>query len=220
MFKASQTKEMRNSGTDCQRLGSVDRHEANRAWPESIQNAIKAWVRRCSLIECLVVAGPEILSVSENQQAVFQSIAKPLAKQRGGVPVAGRLSSDYGDRFHPILKEHRHHDGIDIAAPKGSPIHSVKDGIVSFAGVQGGYGNVVEIDHGNGWVTKYAHCDTIAVKVGDKVNASEVIAAVGSTGRSTGPHLHFEVERHGKSKSIENSVEVQIRIKPIWSFSR
>ena len=169
---------------------------------ESIQNAIKAQKGEQIQPPNQVFTphrGSEILSLPENQQAIFQSIAKPLAKRQGAVPVNGRLSSEYGDRFHPILKEHRHHDGIDIAAPKGSPIHTVNDGVVSFAGKQGGYGNVVVIDHGDGWTTKYAHCDSIAVSVGDKVSASDVIAAVGSTGRSTGPHLHFEVERDGKN---------------------
>lgn len=94
---------------------------------------------------------------------------------------------------------HRQHDGIDIAASTGTPISAEADGRVTFAGSRGGYGNVVIIDHGNGTETRYAHQDTIGVSVGQTVRAGERVGTVGSTGMSTGPHLHFEGRRNGQS---------------------
>ena len=85
------------------------------------------------------------------------------------------------------------HRGLDFRAPHGSPIHAAADGRVSFVGWKSGYGKVVEIDHGNGLVTRYAHMSRFKTEVGAQVAAGDVIGAIGSTGRSTGPHLHFEV---------------------------
>ena len=168
---------------------------------ESIQNAIKAQSGdHESPMTHLGHSHKDkpIISPSESMSHLFHSIARPLAKRSGEIPVQGRLTSDFGDRFHPIKQEHRHHDGIDIGAPRGTDIQAVADGVITFSGRQGGYGNVVIVDHGDGWKTKYAHCDSINVQKGDVVSASQTIAAVGSTGVSTGPHLHFEVEHNGK----------------------
>jgi murein DD-endopeptidase MepM/ murein hydrolase activator NlpD len=90
------------------------------------------------------------------------------------------------------------HHGIDIAAPEGTSIHPVRGGEVTFSGSQQGYGNVVVVDHGDGSVTKYAHNRANRVAAGDRVETDTVIAEVGSTGRSTGPHLHFEARYEGK----------------------
>jgi murein DD-endopeptidase MepM/ murein hydrolase activator NlpD len=89
------------------------------------------------------------------------------------------------------------HKGLDIAAPTGAPVKAVAPGKVVFSSQAGGYGNLVVIDHGNGFTTRYAHNRTLLVSVGDTVRAGQEIAHVGSTGRSTGPHLHFEVLRNG-----------------------
>ena len=102
------------------------------------------------------------------------------------------VSSHYGWRIHPISGNREFHTGVDIALPTGTEILAAHDGTVTFAGVQGGFGNLVIIYH-NGIETRYAHCDTILVSVGQWVYAGDVIATVGSTGMSTGPHLHFEV---------------------------
>lgn len=107
------------------------------------------------------------------------------------MPTRGRLSSPYGRR------NGRMHRGIDIAARTGTPINSADGGTVTFAGYQGAYGYLVEIDHKNGYKTKYAHCSKIHVKVGDKVHKNQHIADIGNTGRSTGPHLHLEVLKNG-----------------------
>ncbi|MBU2863583.1 M23 family metallopeptidase [Reinekea forsetii] len=111
----------------------------------------------------------------------------------------GWMSSRYGYRNDPFNGNLAWHDGVDFAGKDGSDIVSVASGVVTWAGERYGYGNLVEINHGNGYVTRYAHCNEILVEVGDVVKKADVVALMGSTGRSTGPHVHFEVLLHGKS---------------------
>ena len=118
-------------------------------------------------------------------------------RRRAPLPVFGRISSSFGERHDPIDGKHRHHDGIDFAAPSGSPIQTVRSGVVSRVGDMGSYGKVVFVDHGEGLQTRYAHCSEILVEEGARVRPGMVIARVGSTGRSTGPHLHFESRKDG-----------------------
>jgi murein DD-endopeptidase MepM/ murein hydrolase activator NlpD len=108
-----------------------------------------------------------------------------------------RLSSGFAMRLHPIFNTQQAHRGVDYAAPTGTPAMTVGDGVVTFAGRQGGYGNVVEVRHGNGHSTLYAHLSRIHVRNGQSVQKGQVIGAVGSTGWSTGPHLHFEFRVNG-----------------------
>ena len=108
-----------------------------------------------------------------------------------------RVSSGYGMRFHPILGQRKAHMGVDYAAPTGTPVRTIGDGVVEFAGVQRGYGNVIYIRHRNNQMTVYAHLSRIAVRDGQRVNQGEHIGAVGSTGASTGPHLHLEFRDNG-----------------------
>ena len=115
----------------------------------------------------------------------------------GARPVPGPITSGYGPRFHPILHYSRMHSGADMSAGSGTPIHSCRAGVVLIAGGEGGYGNTVVIDHGGWMATLYAHQSSIAVSVGQQVNVGDVIGYVGSTGMSTGPHLHFEVRLSG-----------------------
>ena len=125
--------------------------------------------------------------------------ASGVGERRGvlSAPVAGRMSSGYGQRRHPILGYTRMHAGVDFAARYGSPIYAVTDGVVSFAGRHGGHGNYVRIQHGGGLATGYAHMSRIAAASGQRVRRGQVIGYVGSTGLSTGPHLHYELYRNG-----------------------
>jgi murein DD-endopeptidase MepM/ murein hydrolase activator NlpD len=114
-------------------------------------------------------------------------------------PVAGaRFSSGFGTRFHPILKRARMHAGVDFAARSGTPVMSTAPGTVIFAGRNGGYGNQVQVRHASGIVTTYSHLSRIASRSGQRVGAGDVIGNVGSTGLSTGPHLHYEVHIAGR----------------------
>ena len=108
-----------------------------------------------------------------------------------------RVSSGYGMRFHPISGKHKAHLGVDYAAPTGTPVRTIGDGLVTFAGVQRGYGNVVIIGHRDNQSTLYAHLSRIDVRQGQRLSQGDLIGAVGSTGVSTGPHLHFEFRDNG-----------------------
>jgi murein DD-endopeptidase MepM/ murein hydrolase activator NlpD len=116
-----------------------------------------------------------------------------------GKPVAqGYVSSSYGYRRDPFNGRSRMHRGIDFAAKTGTPIYSVAVGVISFVGRKGGYGNAVEVDHGNGLVSRYGHLSKFKIEIGALVKKGDLIALAGSTGRSTGPHLHLEILQNGK----------------------
>jgi murein DD-endopeptidase MepM/ murein hydrolase activator NlpD len=113
-------------------------------------------------------------------------------------PIANSyITSGFGGRADPFGGGAAFHKGIDFHAAIGDPVLAVADGVVSFAGTRSGYGNVVEIDHGNGYVTRYAHNSRLLVQVGDLVRSGQQVAKAGSTGRSTGAHVHFEVWANG-----------------------
>ena len=114
-------------------------------------------------------------------------------------PVSGRMTSGFGMRRHPILGYARLHAGVDFGAPWGAPIFAVSDAFVSYAGRRGGHGNYVRLEHGGGLGTGYGHMSKIAVAPGSRVRAGQVIGYVGSTGLSTGPHLHWEVYQAGRT---------------------
>jgi murein DD-endopeptidase MepM/ murein hydrolase activator NlpD len=133
----------------------------------------------------------EIKDFLSQQKDIF--LATP-----SGWPVDGHVTSPFGERDHPRSGEPTFHTGIDIAAEPGSPVRATADGIVSFSGWSGAGGNLAAIEHGFGFSTYYAHNKMVIVKVGQKVRRGEIIGYVGSTGNSTGPHLHYEVTREGK----------------------
>jgi len=117
----------------------------------------------------------------------------------GGKPVrAGWMSSGFGRRTDPFTGSLAWHNGVDFAVPAGSDIISVGAGVVTYSGTRPSYGLTVEVDHGNGYLTRYAHAQELLVEAGDIVDQGQSIALVGSTGRSTGPHVHFEVFRNGR----------------------
>jgi murein DD-endopeptidase MepM/ murein hydrolase activator NlpD len=111
----------------------------------------------------------------------------------GGWPVSGRLMAGYGVRSDPFSGEGSMHTGVDISAPTGTPVHAAADGIVLHAGWNGGYGRCVIIDHGNNYQTWYAHLSRMDVIEGEEIRQGEILGAVGTTGHSTGSHLHYEV---------------------------
>ncbi|KWV91521.1 M23 family metallopeptidase [Erythrobacter sp. YT30] len=110
---------------------------------------------------------------------------------------SGRMSSGYGMRNHPVLKRRKKHNGVDIAAPTGTPVYATADGLVGRADWFSSYGLYISIDHGADLETRYAHLSRLAVAAGDTVRKGDIIGYVGSTGRSTGPHLHYEVRVDG-----------------------
>jgi murein DD-endopeptidase MepM/ murein hydrolase activator NlpD len=125
--------------------------------------------------------------------------AAGAGQKRAGfaMPVNGRVTSGFGMRFHPILGYSRMHQGIDLAAPAGTPIVAASDGVVRFAGWHGGHGNYVLVAHAGGLATGYGHMSRIVAAPGEQVSQGELIGYVGATGLATGPHLHFEVFRGG-----------------------
>jgi murein DD-endopeptidase MepM/ murein hydrolase activator NlpD len=115
-----------------------------------------------------------------------------------GWPVRkGWISSRFGERNDPFTGEREQHSGLDFAGVRGTEVLSVASGVVVWAASRNGYGKTIEIDHGNGYLTRYAHSDELTVAAGDHVNAGQVIAMMGSTGRASAPHVHFEVLKNG-----------------------
>ena len=143
------------------------------------------------------------------------SLARMAALEAGldGIPQytpanAGGISSGFGYRRDPFTGGGAMHSGLDFKGPTGAPIHSAAKGRVSFSGWKSGYGRTVEIDHGNGLMTRYAHMSRQNVSVGQEVDPGTIIGAIGSTGRSTGPHLHFEVRVNNRAVNPRTFLEV------------
>lgn len=171
---------------------------------EEKQAALKAIARERALYE------RQLAELEAESQAIARRLRALMATPKGRAradrpwsgrftrPVEGRLTSGFGMRVHPIFKVRKMHTGIDIAAPTGTPIRAADGGVVVEAGYIRGYGYTVIIDHGGGVATLYAHCSALLVAAGQEVTRGQVIARVGSTGYSTGPHLHFEVRVNGE----------------------
>ncbi len=132
----------------------------------------------------------ENLVLDENLQKEVQPSGRPITR--------GWISSYYGMRTHPISGRREMHKGIDFAGKLGGPVIAVAKGVVTYAGKRYGYGKVIDIAHGNGYTTRYAHNSRLLVSVGDTVEKGFQIAEIGSSGRSTGPHVHFEVLKNGR----------------------
>jgi murein DD-endopeptidase MepM/ murein hydrolase activator NlpD len=155
------------------------------------------WVNRD-----LEVLGKEITSRERSFRELKQFLEEKrslLASTPTIPPVRGLLTAGYGYRISPFTGQREMHEALDIAAPYGTPIVATADGIVSFVGPLAAYGNVVFINHGNGFATFYAHTSRNAVREGQQVRRGEVIAHVGTSGRTTGPHVHYEVQINGSA---------------------
>lgn len=145
----------------------------------------------------------ELDGLEQEQARVEQLIEQEASREgeRPGVlvrPVPGAITSGFGMRYHPILGYTRMHTGVDMHADYGTPIKAAASGRIIFAGVRGGYGNCIIIDHGGGMTTLYGHQSSLNVSYDDHVSAGDVIGYVGASGLATGPHLHFEVRINGK----------------------
>jgi murein DD-endopeptidase MepM/ murein hydrolase activator NlpD len=166
------------------------------------------------LIEGAVAVSPDLSAMLDNlthqikdrerQLSVLESLisTRNLSRQivPGGRPVTqGWISSYFGHRADPFTGRNAFHRGLDFAGPSGAQVVAVASGVVTYSKDRFGYGKTVEINHGGGYVTRYAHNQRVLVAVGDTVQKGQAIALIGSTGRSTGPHLHFEVLKQGRA---------------------
>ena len=175
-----------SGGPDATAAGSVANDSTARG---PIHADVETLIQRADLLSARFAAVTDSLEVNAKRFASVPSI----------MPTAGWLTSQFSrSRVHPLLHVSRPHEGIDVSAPMGAPIVAPASGLVTKVGRENGYGNVLEIDHGNGIVTRYAHCSRIDVRQGQRVTRGQAIAAVGSTGLSTGPHLHYELHINGK----------------------
>ena len=154
-------------------------------------------------LSSMLTALEQRVDLRDSQLAALENVilAKELKEQihPEGRPVTGGfISSYFGEREDPFSGHEAYHKGVDFAGTTGSNVMAVAAGVVTWAGERTGYGNLVEINHGDGYVTRYAHNERTLVKVGETVKRGEPVALMGSTGRSTGPHVHFEVIRNGR----------------------
>jgi murein DD-endopeptidase MepM/ murein hydrolase activator NlpD len=158
-----------------------------------------------SLPQNLDISINQLASQFDSQQAQLSALQSLLLDAKiesnlkpTGMPVEGYISSYFGGRPDPFSGHSAYHTGLDISAPKGTPVHAVAEGMVTYAGERTGYGEVIEIDHGNGYMTRYAHNSRLEVSPGQRVHVGDVVSEAGSTGRSTGSHVHFEVWYKGR----------------------
>ncbi len=157
-----------------------------------------------ALIDGMTRGLDRLKTESSIQERSFQELVEYLEDQKSLLastpsvwPVKGWVTSGFGYRTSPFTGRREIHQGLDVATRTGTPIISPADGIVVFSGREGGFGNTLLVDHGYGIVTRYGHCSSLEVKLGDKIKRGDIIARVGNTGRSTGPHLHYEVAVNG-----------------------
>ena len=160
----------------------------------ALEQEFAAWDQEASELESFI----QQKEFEDRVEAWLRAQEEARAAASGFVwPTAGVVSSGYGNRLHPILGVYRLHAGIDIGNVHGQPVHAARGGLVITAGPWGGYGNAVVINHGNGVSSVYAHLSQVSVRVDTFVDPLDLIGSVGSTGLSTGPHLHFEIRLNG-----------------------
>ena len=211
--QVTQERDRRDAVQTTLKLRESDLATQQRQWMVSRQEtAALAVQRRKMLVQIRVQREMQEEAVRELEAESFR-IADLIRREQRGIhrgarpslmagtvawPVSGPITSGFGWRVDPFIHRRALHTGIDIAAPMGAPVEAAANGTVLYAGWMTGYGNVVVLDHGNGVSTVYGHLSSYLVHVGQSVTRGEVIARVGSTGWSTGPHLHFEVRQDGQ----------------------
>jgi murein DD-endopeptidase MepM/ murein hydrolase activator NlpD len=186
-------------------VGKLDDGEFNFDQPPAVGGVEDVGGSAYALPSALDGSINQLASQFDLQQAQLSALQSLLMDARiesnlkpTGMPVPGYISSYFGVRPDPFDGHSARHTGIDIATPFGTAVHAVAEGMVTFAGIRSGYGNVVEVDHGNGYMTRYAHNSGLDVHPGQHVQVGDVLAQAGSTGRSTGSHVHFEVWYDGR----------------------
>lgn len=149
--------------------------------------------------QSLFLKNPDLKALKKSNGGSVSSTAVASAGFRFPVEYKG-VNSPYGSRFHPVLKRYIFHSGVDLKA-RYVPLRAAQSGKVSYAGYMNGYGKIIILKHSSGYETRYAHLDKIGVKVGQNVNKGDLIGKTGMTGRVTGPHLHFEIRKNGKTQN-------------------
>jgi len=183
----------------------VDKTQRNDSWFPVFKTAQKEYsylnpLDRADLTLTFEKTSVQVKKVERDLTLLFERIASQrdfLSATPSIRPTGGWVSSGFGYRRDPFTGRSKFHKGMDFGANRGTPVFAPADGVVSFAGREGGYGKIVSIDHGYGIVTRYAHNSRLLVKTGQRISRWEKIAEVGSTGRSSGPHLHYEVRLNG-----------------------
>jgi len=180
-------------------MGKLDSNEFNFDEQPAVGGVEDANDSAYALPQALDTGIDQLASRFDSQQAQLSALQSLLLDAKiesnlkpTGMPVDGYISSYFGGRPDPFSGHAAYHTGLDISTPTGTPVRAVAEGMVTFAGIRSGYGDVIEIDHGNGYMTRYAHNSTLVVRPGQRVHVGDVIAKAGSTGRSTGSHVHFE----------------------------
>lgn len=182
------------------RLQNQNKYEQTR-YLSKIQDSQKELSKIQNDRRLLEKALDELESLSKSMESQIRDLQNSSKTALGSGkyiwPVSGDITSYFGNRMHPILKKRKYHSGIDIGAGMGTPVAASDYAVVIFSGRNGGYGLMITLDHGAGISTVYAHCSLLMVTKGQTVSKGQIIAKVGSTGLSTGPHLHFEVRKDG-----------------------
>ncbi|MBE9061165.1 murein hydrolase activator EnvC [cf. Phormidesmis sp. LEGE 11477] len=184
-----------------QQSGLITRLKENRG---ALEAAINQLDRDSDQLTALILERVSAAGTAGERMAREEALRAARSSGKMLRPATGPITSHFGKRYHPVLGYSRFHAGTDFGAPHGSPILAAETGIVIFAGWYGGYGNSLILDHGDGLTTLYAHASKLNVAEGATVKKGEAIAAIGTTGLSTGPHLHFEVRKAGKPTNPMN----------------
>jgi len=181
--------------------------------PEDLDPMLSFKEHSSTLVREMYDQVDQLIAAAEHQEKTFEFLLEQMQEQRNLLactpairPAKGWTSSKFGYRTSPFTNRKEFHKGMDIAAPKGTPVTATADGIVTYAGKKGLLGNLVVINHGYGFVTRYGHNSKILIKRGDRVKRGDIVAEVGNTGRSTGPHVHYEVRLNGVPVNPSNYI--------------